>query len=48
MNGIQTAEELQKAISDMCLNCYLPKNSECEICNGHSKDQLFLNFDWLK
>jgi len=48
MDSSQTAEELQQTIASLCLNCYLPKNSECEICSGHCKDQLFINFESLE
>lgn len=44
----KTAEEIKEEINQMCLDCFLPVNPDCEICNWHCKDQLFLNFEVLE
>ena len=48
MNASSTAQELQESIANMCLHCLLPASKDCEICNWHSKDQLFINFESLE
>ena len=45
IDNCKTPEQIQQEIAEMCLDCFLPKNLDCHICNGHCKDQLFLNFE---
>ncbi len=43
----QSAQDLKDEISNMCVKCFLPQSENCDICNWHSADQLFLNFEAL-
>ena len=45
IDNCKTPEQIQQEIAEMCLDCFLPSNIDCEICQQGTTQQLALNFE---